>query len=412
MQAPPISPARPETASLQATGARKALSGFLLSGLLFAFPGGILPAWGHHVTSEYLTISLYFVALAAGSIVSAFLSPVLLRRRGTAFTLAAGCAVAAAAMLLLAASIPPAPAWQRMLGLAVIALGADTLHTAIFHSIAPVYRHDPAATANLTGMMFGTGCFALALLLAGTFSVYTASSMLLLLAVIPAFAAAGFGRTRFEETELPPHRPVREILREIRNPGAVLLSSLVFFQMGAEWSIAGWLPLFLIQRLGISPGAALLMLALYWFSLTLGRIAVQAILPRVSHARLLFSSVLAAMLGCGILIATNNRFGAATGIVMAGGAFAAIYPLIAERIGHRFPNYHPGFYNDSVSLALASGLLAPAALGLVAWQWGVRYTMLVPMFSSVVVFLLVGLIWVESRLASGAEQKVADGSSR
>lgn len=378
------------------------MSGFLLTGLLFAFPGGVLPAWGHHVTSEYLTVSLYFLALAAGGIVSAFFSPVLLRRRGTAVTLAAGCAIAAAALLLLAASIPPAPVWQRLAGLGLIALGADTLHTAIFHSLAPVYRHDPAATANLTGMIFGTGCLALALLLAGTFSIYTAPSMLVLLAVIPAFAAVAFSRTRFEESELPPHRPVREILREIRSPGAVLLSSLVFFQMGGEWSIAGWLPLFLIQRLGISPGAALLMLALYWFSLTLGRIVVQAILPNVSHARLLFSSVTAAMLGCGILITTNNRFGATIGIVMAGTAFAAIYPLIAERIGRRFPDYHPGIYNDSVSLALASGLLAPAALGLVAWHWGVRYTMLVPMGCSVAVFVLVGLIWVESRLAASA----------
>jgi hypothetical protein len=35
------------------TGAgRKALAGFFLSGLLFAFPGAIMAAWQHHVSQD------------------------------------------------------------------------------------------------------------------------------------------------------------------------------------------------------------------------------------------------------------------------------------------------------------------------------------------------------------------------
>ncbi len=61
-----------------------------------------------------------------------------------------------------------------------------------------------------------------------------------------------------------PSLPLAQVLRDFRNPGAVLFSLLLFFQFGNEWSIAGWLPLFLIRRLGISPEDSLLMLALYW----------------------------------------------------------------------------------------------------------------------------------------------------
>ena len=43
-----------------------------------------------------------------------------------------------------------------------------------------------------------------------------------------------------------------------------------------------------------------------------------------------------------ILLATDNRFGAISGILLLGGAFAPIYPLVVEKIGHRFPYYHPG----------------------------------------------------------------------
>ena len=90
----------------------------------------------------------------------------------------------------------------------------------------------------------------------------------------------------------------KQALADFRSPGAVLFALLLFFQFGNEWSIAGWLPLFLIRRVGLSPKAALLILALYWLFLMIGRMGAVAILPRVRHGRLLLGSVLAALFGC------------------------------------------------------------------------------------------------------------------
>ena len=50
--------------------------------------------------------------------------------------------------------------------------------------------------------------------------------------------------------------------QEFATPAAVLLSALLFFHFGNEWSIAGWLPLLLILRLGLNPVTALTLLAL------------------------------------------------------------------------------------------------------------------------------------------------------
>jgi len=206
-------------------------------------------------------------------------------------------------------------------------------------------------------------------------------------------------RSRFASHPVPHQPSPRAILGELRSPGAVLFSLLLFFQFGNEWALAGWLPLFLSQRLGISPATSLQMLALYWFALLIGRVAAQWILPRISHAKLLVMSVLASMFGCIVLILTDNRFGAVTGILLVGGAFAPIYPLVVEKIGHRFPDYHPGFYNGIFSFAIAGGLLAPCALGYLASVWGVRAVMTLPLIGSAVVFLLLMLIWLEARLA-------------
>jgi hypothetical protein len=83
---------------------------------------------------------------------------------------------------------------------------------------------------------------------------------------------------------------------------------------------------------------------------------------------------------------------------LLGGSFAPIYPLVVEKIGNRFPSYHPGFYNGIFSLAMAGGLLAPCALGYFAWLLDVRAVMALPLVGSGIVFLLLGLIWLEERL--------------
>src|SRR6185295_14660885 len=225
-------------------------------------------------------------------------------RKGIGWTLALACGLAGAAFLYLAFVSPPFSPWWRVGGMAVVGFAAGLLHTAIFHAISPMYRHDLAATVNLASILFGLGCFSLG------------------------------------------------------------------------------------------------MLALYWLALTVGRAASQCILPRARHGRLLLTTVTAAMFGCVILGATNNKFGAITGILLVGGAFAPIYPLVVEKIGHRFPYYHPGFYNGIFSLAMAGGLLTPGLMGYFASLWGLSGIMMLPLIGSIVVFVLVMLIWLESRLSS------------
>lgn len=391
-----------EQGMLGLPGARKALAGFFVSGLLLAFLGAILPTWQHHLSSEYLTVALYFVGLIAGVLGSVWVSPPLLARKGVGWTLSFACAIAATALVYLAFVSPPLPHWWRVAGMAIIGCSAGILHTGIFHAISPMYRYNPAATMNVAGIVFGLGCLTVTLLVSGTFYVYSAAAIQTWIAVIPALFGWFYVRARFKVQPVPQQPSARAILAELRSPGAVLFSLLLFFQFGNEWAIAGWLPLFLSQRLGLSPVTSLLMLALYWLALLVGRVLAQWILPRISHTRLLTTNVLASMFGCTILVATNNRFGAISGILLVGAAFAPIYPLLVEKIGRRFPYYHPGFYNGIFSFAIAGGLLAPCALGYFASLWGVRAVMWLPLAGSFVVFLLLMLIGLEARLSASA----------
>jgi fucose permease len=218
------------------------------------------------------------------------------------------------------------------------------------------------------------------------------------MAFVPGLFAWLYARTPVPEIAATAHADLRQVFRDFRSLGAVLFALLLFFQFGNEWSIAGWLPLFLVRRLGMSPPASLGILALYWIALLVGRVAVVAILPKVRHSRLLGGSVLAALFGCLLLALTNILFGAGTGVVLLGAGFASIYPLVAERIRGRFPYYHPVFFSGIFSFALFGGLIAPATLGYAAAIWGIGIVVAIPLLGTCLVSALLALIWLESKV--------------
>jgi fucose permease len=365
---------------------------------LFSFLGAVLPAWGYHLHSDHVTVGLYFLFLTFGIYAGSQACHWLVARTGLQRLMTVGSGLACAGLLALAFLSGPQPPSLRMFALFVIGAAGAIVNTAVFHAITPQYEHDPAATINLSGGLFGLGCLTTALLTAGVFNFYTVPSMLVLLAVIPFYFMLGFavgGPFVYTPYSFP---TMQQALADFKSPGAILFTLLLFFQFGNEWAIAGWLPLFLIQQLGMSPTSGILLLALYWTALLAGRIAAQAMMPRVSHARMLMGSVLAALTGCVLLSLTEKMGGAVVGIVLIGGGFASIYPLTVESIEHRFPYYHPGFFGGIFSLGLVGGLLTPGLLGGVAQQWGVGKVMLLPALGSIMVCVLVLLIWLETRL--------------
>jgi FHS family glucose/mannose:H+ symporter-like MFS transporter len=218
-------------------------------------------------------------------------------------------------------------------------------------------------------------------------------------AAVPGLFAVLYARNGLPAAASLSGPTLRQAFRDFRSPGAVLFALLLFFQFGNEWAIAGWLPLFLIYRLGVSPPTALWLLAFYWLALLVGRLAVLAMLPRVQHGKLLLGSVIAALFGCTILLSTNNLFGAATAVLLVGGGFASVYPLVAEKIGRRFPYYNPGFFNGIFSFALIGGMLAPCTLGYFAHAWGIGVVLWQPMLGTCMVFALLLVIGLEAKIS-------------
>jgi fucose permease len=395
-------PSNAEAPSRSTGAGGKALAGFLLSGFLLALLGAILPAWGYHRDPpDFTVVGNYFLSVAVGVVWAAGLSRWIMARRGLAFLLVFACVLSCVALAYLALVSPPASPWWRLAGLLVLGIGAGLLNMALFHTLSPSFQSDAAGTATMGGAWYGLGCLTATLLVAFTLLVAGTSyvpGLLAFMAVVPAIFAIIYAKSSYTARSESAQPTMRQALKDFRSPGAVMFAALLFFQFGNEWSIAGWLPLFLIRRVGLSPEAALLILALYWLFLMTGRLASVAILPRVRHRRLLLGSALAALFGCLVLFQSKNAFGAASGAFFVGAGYASIYPLVSEAIGRRFPYYHPGFFNGIFSLALVGGLLAPASVGYAAAELGVGVVIGIPLAGTCMVMALVSLIWLESKV--------------
>jgi FHS family glucose/mannose:H+ symporter-like MFS transporter len=366
--------------------------------MLAALTGAMLPAWGYHLRSDLSMVGHHFLAVMVGVALSMALVPQILKWKSVPFVLTAACAMASLSIVFLAFSAPPYGEMRRVVGLFGAGFSMGTLNGGICQVISPACRHDLASMVNLAGILFGLGCLLVTLLAGSLLDGYSVMGILLVIAIIPVLYTLLFARAQFPPIAVSAPPPLRELLADGKSPRALLMAALLFFQFGNEWSVAGWLSVFLIHRLGISPESALALLSLYWIALLTGRVAAMAILPRVPHTRLLTGSAAAAVFGCIILLSTNNQFGATTGVLLAGLGFSTIFPLTAEKIGHRFTYYHPGIFSGIFSFAMVGAMIAPALGGYLAESIGVGVTMALPMVGTMMVFLLSIAIWLEARI--------------
>ncbi len=369
-----------------------AVRALLLSGFLLALPGALLPLWGYHVRPDFGTAGNYFLALGAGLALAMALARFLSRSAKAGYILAAGFFVSTAALVLLTVSAPPATVWYQALCIATLGAAAGLINGAIFELIGVAWEADPAGVTLRGGIYFGAGSAVASLLMSNSFvAEATAARMFFVCAVLSAVAgiaiAKAFRTIPAEDKPAPP-----EVHTDQRTVLALIFGLLLFFQFANEWSIAGWLPVFLIDRLGMSPAGAITWLAVYWIALTIGRIAASLLVNLMPHGRLLGISAFCALFGGVSLTASDTRGGMIVGIFLIGAGFSAIVPLASERVAQRFTGYHPGYFSGLFMFAMSGAIFADFILGHLADHLGLRAIPAATIVGSLAVITLIMVI--------------------
>jgi fucose permease len=383
--------------------------------MLMGALGSLLVDWQYQLDSDPRIIGVHFLALNGAVLALGYLTQKLLRRFSVKTLYIAACFIASVGFVELSFPLFSIRFWWRVGGVVLLGMSAGMLLTCLFHVVRPHYEENPVEAINVSGLLFGTGCLAVTVLIGVSYPiapgfVFSMQWDAIGLAIVPLIYLIVYARR--PSPVLPAggrlhEDTIRRSLKDLRSIAAVLFSLLLFFQFGSEWALAGWLPLFLIHRLGMNPASAIFVLAIYFLALLSGRLAAQVLLTKVAHTKLLAVSVTTAMFGYLVLSKTNTIVGAALATIVTGLAFAPIYGLVAEKIGRRF-DYHPGFFNGIFSLAITGGMLAPWLLGYVGYYLGMSYVMLIPAFGSVAVLILMLLIILEAKLMGSAPDRLSN----
>jgi MFS transporter, FHS family, glucose/mannose:H+ symporter len=392
-------------------------AGFLLIGILMAVPGPMMVAWRYQLENDPRTVGLHFLALNGSLLLVAYVCHLLRRHLRLRPLLATGCVFAVGGFLSFVFSSPPVRAEWRMAGMGLLGAGAGVLLYGLSFLLRPYYAEQVAATLNWGGLLVASGSLLLTLAVGSAYSLHSMqweAGLLLLFPLAFLFLYLRRDAPAAAGTELERRRTSGDPMKDLRSIAAVLFSLVLFFQFGNEWSLAGWLPLFVIHRLGASPPSAIFVLALFFAALLTGRLFTPWLLRSLRHSRLLLISVITAMLGCLLLSETNTLTGAALATVVAGLSLAPIYPLTANRIGRRFGR-EPISSLHIFSLAATGGMLAPGLVGLVAYYVGLNYILWIPALGSLAVLLLMWSILFENKLMKAnvePPRSIANRSSR
>lgn len=401
LEAPPVAP--PIDTAATGAPAKSLVGAVFLLGSLLSLLGSVLPVWGYHRLEAFVDAGNHFLAMALGFLIGNLISSMASSRYPRLLLgPLPGCLFSIVGVAFFALLPPPYPIYWQLAGALCIGIALGSLTVTVFHQVGAVYRFNTVAAFQLSGLVALVGMCATPLGVA-LVVISTGSEALLALAVVPAWIAVSFLRSDKRSCTPLPERRLKDAFADFRNPPAILLSLLLFFYLGNELSLVGWLPVFLIQRLGVSPAVSVYALAAFGMALLVGRTGVQAMRERARRNRVLLAGLSIAVLGCLMLLSTNNLFGAFLGVTLVGLGFSPVFPMAVERMAIRFPYYHPGVLNSLFAIGFLGGLLAPFSLGYMANLMGIRIIMLLPIAGSVVVALLVTLLWMESRLTGSAQ---------
>jgi len=379
------------------------VAGFLLPGVLLGPLGALLIAWQYHIHTDPETAGLHFLALNTGYVLAAGTAQRVLTRASVRSVAFFACGIGFASLVTLSFLAPPVPALWRLIGLGFVATAAGALVTVLLYVLEPFFADGAPAAMNLCVLLFNCGCLLATVIVDVMYFVGPVHLETMALSAIPLvyFVIYAINRNPIAIAwAVGPYSAIREKVIDLRSTAGVLCALLLFFQFGSEWSIVGWLPLFLIHRLGTSPERAILAMAVYFLVLIAGRVSGRPLLSKVKRRRLLVASLALTIFGYLLLSLADSLGGACLAIVLIGAGFSPIYPLLARNLDERF-SYDPRFYNGMISLAITGGMSAAWLVGYVDSWFGMQYAMLVPALGSVVVFALTLLVMLEARVMRG-----------
>ena len=275
----------------------------------------------------------------------------------------------------------------------LLGLGGGGLNISTNALVSDLYGERRGPMLNVLGIFYGVGALCIPLLAAVIAGHFTIPQLLWICAGMAGVCAIVFLLMSFPAAVEAQSFSWKDAARVVRYPGVLLIGLLLFCQSGNEASIAGWTSTYAGPAgLGLGPRVATVVLAMYWGSLMLGRLAAAQLLGFARKTQLVIASALGSVAGAWILIASESTLTLMVGAIVLGLSYASIFPTVLAIAGDAYQKMAGTVFGLLFAIALIGGMTFPWAVGRLAEAANVRAGMVVPLFGAALICLIAFLI--------------------
>ena len=391
--------------------------GFVTAGMVGTLIAPLLPEVRTALGLNYGQAGAVLSAQSIGTLIAALVGGYAADRFGKKSVLLAGSASLLFGLLLvvLARSFTPV-----FLSMVCVGTGFGVYQVAINALCADTSATNKGAAMNRLHVFYGLGAICgpvLSVLLLGQMgwrSIFAASSIAPLVMIgalflirIPSSASvpcldSGSSPTPGTAPALTPTaasdkrlaRPKQTRLRWYGGSFLLLSGLILFFYVGLEVSVFGWLPSFWDNLTWAKAFPPALTSGVFWLSLTMGRLITGKISDRIGFGKFLMGACLAsAVLALGWW-AVQGGLLALLLIFVLGMAMGGIFPTAMVSVISQYPGRTATVSGTMSLIASFGGLLVPSAVGRVADQGGISVLPAAIAVVALALFLASAATWV------------------
>jgi MFS transporter, FHS family, glucose/mannose:H+ symporter len=274
----------------------------------------------------------------------------------------------------------------------IIGLGGGVINGGANALVADISTEGKGANLNLLGVFFGIGAMGVPFVLGALSGAFSHAAVLAAVGALVIVPLVVIMLTHFPAPKQAQGFPIAAAGRLFREPLLLLMGLMLFLESGIEITVGGWTSTFVKEELAVPERSALFLLSLYWMGMMLARLALGAILRRVSPFRVLYSCITIALIGTALLLSTERVAVAAIGVFLVGAGLAATFPTVLGFIGDRYAALSGTAFSLAIAMALVGGMLLPYAAGVLGGRYGLRGSLLIVPAALVTLTILLGIL--------------------
>lgn len=379
------------------------LFAFIVIGANDGALGVLIPSISRHYGVDKAIVSLLFLYISTGYLVTAFNSSFIAKKLGQRRFLLFGMS----ALIIAAFCISMRPPFVLLiLPFFLAGLGIATLDTGLNAYMACL----PNSTTRLNYLhaFYGAGALlgptiASIILLFGlpwntVYGLWTILGLFFFFGALLAFK---------QQEMVPEPEPRAEAQNEISNmisllclPVAGIVAFFLFFYVGTEVSLGSWIYSFLTEQRQLSAPFSAWIVSGYWMGLMLGRLVLAKLARRLSERAAIRICVIGAMFGISLTWLIPIGIVSAIGLCLTGFCLGPIFPTIIALIPQLFPKRLLATAIGLITcLGGLGGTLFPWLSGNLAQIFGLWIVLPYAIALTVMMFLLWLLLQLQQRFS-------------